>query len=172
MLKLASTRLWTTLVTWPDRRAWIQCAWVSVATLLTMVAIGWCTGLYRPEPGDLTALPLTAIGVFFVPALSEELVFRGLLAPSRRVGRSPWPAIGLSTLIYVAWHPLEGLTFLPGASSLFTRPDFLAVTTLLGLACAEMRWRTGSLWPAVLLHWALVVIWKTWLGGPSLESLS
>lgn len=172
MLKLASNRLWAALVTWPDRRAWAQCAWVSAVTLLAMVAIGAGTGLYRPGAGNLAVLPLTAVGVFFVPALGEEAIFRGLLVPSRGGDHSPWLAIGLSTVVYTAWHPLEGLTFLPGAGSLFTRPDFLGVTALLGLACAEMRWRTGSLWPAVLLHWALVVIWKTWLGGPSLDSLS
>jgi hypothetical protein len=30
-----------------------------------------------------------------------------------------------------------------------------------------MKRRTGSLWPAVILHWALVVVWQTWLGGVS-----
>jgi predicted Abi (CAAX) family protease len=30
-----------------------------------------------------------------------------------------------------------------------------------------MRRQTGSLWPAVILHWAVVVVWQTWLGGVS-----
>jgi len=168
----SATRLRASILAWPDSRAWIRCVLVSTATLLAMAAIGLSSGLYRPSHGELATLPLTAFSVFFVPALGEELIFRGLLVPSRTVGQTPWLAICLSTMAYLAWHPLEGLTFLPGACSLFTRPDFLAVTALLGLACAEMRWRTGSLWPAIFLHWALVVIWKMWLGGPNLESLS
>ena len=50
---------------------------------------------------------------------------------------------------------------------MFLRPDFLASTAILGLACALMRWRTGSLWPAVALHGGFVVVWQTWLGGVS-----
>jgi predicted Abi (CAAX) family protease len=25
--------------------------------------------------------------------------------------------------------------------------------------------RTGSIWPAVLIHWLVVVVWKTFFGG-------
>ena len=41
----------------------------------------------------------------------------------------------------------------------------LATTAIEGLGCALIRWRTGSLWPAVALHWLEVVVWQTWLGG-------
>ncbi len=104
--------------------------------------------------------------MLFVPALGEEIPFRGLLIPSRDETRNPWLAIAISTALYVAWHPLETLTFLPHAT-MFLRPDFLACTAILGLGCAVMRWRTGSLWPAVLLHGGFVVVWQTWLGGVS-----
>jgi predicted Abi (CAAX) family protease len=102
--------------------------------------------------------------VLFVPALGEEIPFRGLLVPARDEAGRPWTAIALSTALYVAWHPLEALTFLPQAT-MFLRPDFLACTAILGLGCALMRWRTGSLWPAVMLHGGFVVVWQTWLGG-------
>jgi predicted Abi (CAAX) family protease len=102
--------------------------------------------------------------VLFVPALGEEIPFRGLLVPARDEAGRPWTAIALSTALYVAWHPLEALTFMPKAT-MFLRPDFLACTAILGLGCALMRWRTGSLWPAVILHGGFVVVWQTWLGG-------
>jgi predicted Abi (CAAX) family protease len=38
---------------------------------------------------------------------------------------------------------------------------------VLGLGCAVMKLKTGSVWPAVILHWVLVVVWQTWLGGVS-----
>ncbi|MBX3479684.1 MAG: CPBP family intramembrane metalloprotease [Caulobacter sp.] len=160
-----------TLAGWPDRAGWLWSAAVGLPTLALMGLIGISTGLYHPAPGDLADLPMTLLTVLFVPALGEEAIFRGLLVPSRGEPGRVWPALALSTLVYVLWHPLEGLTFLPGARGLFCRPDFLLVTGLLGLACGLTRWRTGSLWPAVALHWAAVVIWKTWLGGPALETL-
>ncbi|NBO66362.1 MAG: CPBP family intramembrane metalloprotease [Acidobacteria bacterium] len=172
MVSAASQRLWKSLVVWPGTKAWTECGFLAAAVLLAMIGIGFSTGLYRLEPGNLANLPMLALGVFFVPALGEEAIFRGLLVPARTTDARPWKAIGWSTLAYVLWHPLEGLTFLPGAKLLFTRTDFLVVTGLLGLVCALMRWRTGSLWPAVFLHCGLVVIWKTWLGGPALDSLS
>jgi predicted Abi (CAAX) family protease len=33
-----------------------------------------------------------------------------------------------------------------------------------------MRQRTSSIWPGVGLHWLMVNLWQTWLGGFVLES--
>ena len=131
-----------------------------------MFAIGFTTGLYRlqsAEPG----LALRLLTVFFIPALGEELPFRGLLTPGPNESRRPWRAIAVSTTLYTLWHVVEALTFLPATAPVFLRPDFLVCCAVLGLGCAAMRLKTGSLWPAVILHWALVVVWQTWLGGIS-----
>lgn len=169
MIAAALHRLLISFRTLPDRAGWLFTALVGLPTLIAMAAIGLTTGLYALGPGDLAALPLTMLTVLFVPALGEEAVFRGLMVPSRP--ERPAVPVAVSTLLYVLWHPLEGFTFLPGARDLFARPDFLLVTGLLGLACGLTRWRTGSIWPAVLLHGAAVVVWKTWLGGPPLDQL-
>lgn len=157
-------RLRRSLTTLPDARGWALCALVAAVTGGLMAAIGFSTGLYAPTPA-VPGLPLRLLTVLFAPALGEEIPFRGLLIPGRdEARRSPWVAIAVSTALYVAWHPLEALTFLPQAG-MFLRPDFLACTAILGLGCALMRWRTGSLWPAVILHGGFVVVWQTWLGG-------
>jgi predicted Abi (CAAX) family protease len=150
------------LLTLPTARGWALCGLVAVATGALMAAIGFTTGLYALTP-TAPGLPFRLLTVLFVPALGEEIPFRGLLVPGPEAQR-PGLAIAASTALYVAWHPLEALTFLPQAT-MFLRPDFLACTTLLGLGCAVMRWRTGSLWPAVVLHGGFVVVWQTWLGG-------
>ena len=170
MTAAALRRLLDSFRTLPDRAGWAFSAAVGLPTLAAMAAIGLTTGLYALGPGDLAALPLTMLTVLFVPAIGEEAVFRGLL-PARGETANPAIPLAVSTLLYVLWHPLEGFTFLPGARDLFARPDFLLVTGLLGLACGLTRWRTGSIWPAVLLHWTAVVVWKTWLGGPALDQL-
>ncbi|WP_165190106.1 CPBP family glutamic-type intramembrane protease [Caulobacter soli] len=156
-------RLRRSLTTLPDARGWALCGLVAAITGGLMAAIGFSTGLYALTPA-VPGLPLRLLTVLFVPALGEEIPFRGLLVPGRDETSNPWPAIALSTALYVAWHPLEALTFLPQAA-MFLHPDFLACTAILGLACALMRWRTGSLWPAVILHGGFVAVWQTWLGG-------
>lgn len=157
-------RITRALTTLPAAQGWALCGLIGLATGVLMAVIGFTTGLYTLTPA-VPGLPLRLLTVLFVPALGEEIPFRGLLVPGPEV-RRPWPAIAISTALYVAWHPLEVLTFLPHAT-MFLRPDFLACTAILGLGCAIMRWRTGSLWPAVLLHGGFVVVWQTCLGGVS-----
>jgi predicted Abi (CAAX) family protease len=131
-----------------------------------MAAIGFTTGFYRLHPTE-PGLPLRLLTVFFVPALGEELVFRGLLTPGPNQSRRPGLEVAVATALYTLWHVVEALTFLPAAASVFLRLDFLACCAVLGLGCAIMKLKTGSVWPAVILHWVLVVVWQTWLGGVS-----
>ena len=107
--------------------------------------------------------------VMAVPALSEEIVFRGLLTPGRGARR---PVAGLiaAVALFALWHVIEALTFLPGAG-LFLTPGFLACATVLGAACAWMRYDTGSLWPAVALHGVTVWLWQTLFAGPGVADL-
>lgn len=165
-LTIHAARLAASLRAVPSARDWGFCLAVSLVTLATMAAIGFSTGLYRLTPTQ-PGLPLRLLTVLFVPALGEEIPFRGLLTPGPGEGRRPWLAIAFATGLYVLWHVVEALTFLPGAAAVFLRPDFLACCAVLGLGCAVTKRRTGSVWPAVVLHWALVVVWQTWLGGVS-----
>lgn len=158
-MKLTS-RLIRSLTTLPSAQRWLWCAAVAVVTLATMAAVGFATGLYHLTPTQ-PGLPLRLLTVLVVPALGEEVVFRGLLTPGPDETARPGRAIALSTGLYTLWHVLEALTFLPTAAPVFLRPDFLLCCAVLGLGCAVLRWRTGSLWPAVILHWALVVVWQT-----------
>lgn len=96
-----------------------------------------------------------SVVAFFIPALTEEIVFRGLLLPKR----SPiW--IARSLLAYVLWHPLEAVTFLPASAPYFLELQFLWLVAILGLFCTAAYIRTGSLWASVLVHWLVVVAWK------------
>lgn len=159
-------RLIASLRTWPTAREWMVCGWIALVVLAVMFAFGLATGLYQLTE-TRTGLPLRLVQVFFVPALGEELFFRGLLIPSRREASDHiWP-LRISLILYVAWHVVEALTFMPQAASVFLRLDFLACCGLLGLGCGMMKSITGSIWPAVILHWVLVVVWQTWLGGIS-----
>lgn len=161
-------RLASSLATWPDMRGWSFSCAVGAVTLAAVGAVGFSSGLYALHPANLNGMPFRLLAVFFAPALGEEVVFRGLLIPSRAETTRPTGHIVVAICLFIAWHLVEGKLILPVAAPLFERPDFLMCAGLLGLGCAVVRWRTGSLWPAVGLHWLMVTIWQTWLGGLTL----
>jgi membrane protease YdiL (CAAX protease family) len=75
--------------------------------------------------------------VSLLPALCEELAFRGGLL-SALLGRgSPARAIALSALAFAVFH---------------LDPVRLPAVLLLGMAFGWLAWRTGSLWPSALAH--------------------
>ena len=167
---LARDRVWRGIRTWPDLRGWGRTALIAALTFAGMAAVGLAGGLYHPT-SQLAGLPARLAVAFVAPALGEELVFRGLLVPDRSETPRPWRAITVVTAIFTLWHVAEALVLLPKARPIFLRVEFLACAAILGLGCALVRWRTSSLWPAVILHWLAVVVWQTWLGGPGLEAL-
>jgi predicted Abi (CAAX) family protease len=169
LIHMLSARLRRALITWPDAAGWRFAALAGAATLAPVALVGWAGGLFHAS-SDYAGLPLRLVSVIFVPALGEEAVFRGLLAPDRTETSRPALAIVLATAAFTAWHGVETL-FLRHAAPIFLRPDFLASVAILGVGAAIIRWRTGSLWPVVILHWAEVVVWQTWLGGPDVAAL-
>lgn len=107
--------------------------------------------------GELLAI--AALG-FFVPALGEEMVFRVALAGRTGVWRAT-----LALALFVLWHPAQVWLGLPMAQPAFLEPGFLIIAAALGLTCT-LAWRmTGTVWPAVVIHWLTVVGWKALLGG-------
>jgi sodium transport system permease protein len=80
---------------------------------------------------------LDVLALALAPALCEEALFRGLTLPSlaSRIG-GRWAV--LSTALLFAGFHLSLYRFLP--------------TALLGLVLGTVRWRSGSLWPAIAFH--------------------
>lgn len=154
------------LIIWPDLKGWVQCAAIAGVGTISIGVIAALTGLIRWQVGVENPFLLLLI-VFFVPALGEELVFRGLLTPERGETRRPALFIGLGVVLFILWHVFEALTFLPQAQ-VFMTPAFLLCAGVLGLSCALMRYLTGSLWSAVVFHAVVVWGWKAFLSGPKL----
>ena len=73
----------------------------------------------------------------FLPALCEEIAFRGALQTALMRGRSRFGAVVGAAVIFATLH-LDPVRF-PGV-------------LLVGLAFGWLAWRTGSLWPGVLAH--------------------
>lgn len=156
------------LSTLPDRRAWLEsAAW---ATVMAAVAgpLAWVAGLIGAGASWTEVSARTVLIPFVAPALLEECLFRGLLLPHpTRSGvplrhRARWWAGSLTA--YVAAHPLVAATVRPEAKAVFDTPPFLLEAALLGITSTALYERTGSLWPAVLLHGMVVGAWLS-LGG-------
>jgi predicted Abi (CAAX) family protease len=137
----------------PDMRAAIE----ALLLFLLVIAAGfWAahTGVlelhHRSSRGELLAISLSA---FLVPSLAEELVFRGWLRKGMPI------AAVISLLAFIAWHPLQTRLGLPFGRPEFTDAGFLSLVAVLGFACTLSRIRSGSIWPAVIIHWGTVVVW-------------
>jgi predicted Abi (CAAX) family protease len=155
MLDLVWRPLVTAATRRPGARDWAEAAALLAGFALIAAAAGLGTGLIAPRlDADPAALARVALAAVLVPALGEEAVFRGPLARGR------YPLAALSLALFVAWHPAQLALGLPWARPVFADPAFLALAGLLGLACTVSRMRSGSLWPAVAMHWIAVVAWK------------
>jgi predicted Abi (CAAX) family protease len=138
---------------------------------LFALGFGYLSGFFRSQ---LTAMPMPKfLGVmaitFVFPGITEELVFRGLVLPhpsEEKFARSRRNALIVSIIIFVFWHVGNAWLTFPVARPVFWDWRFLTIVVGLGWACGWSYQRTGSLWPSVLIHWFIVVIWKAFLGGP------
>lgn len=142
----------------PDLRAAIE----GVLLFLMVIAAGaWAasTGVLVLNPVPRDHVAAISLSAFLIPALSEEVVFRGWV----RKG-APIAAVG-SLLAYILWHPVQTWFGLPFGRPEFADPAFLGLVAWLGLACTLARLRSGSVWPGVVIHWGVVVVWKSLYGG-------
>jgi predicted Abi (CAAX) family protease len=151
----------------PEAGGWsrllVEAAWVIPLAML----LCWAGGLLHfglaDDPGLLLRLALVAI---IAPAFGEELLFRVLLLPAPGEPASAW-RLGVAVLLFVLWHPPQVLIFGPAWAVVVLNPWFLTAVAVVGIAATRLYRATGSIWPSVLLHWAIVVGWKAFFGAPS-----
>lgn len=110
---------------------------------------------------------LTAVGAGLLPAfiknLFEEFAWRGYLAPRvEALGLGAWAGHVWVGLVWAAWHLPYYLYFMRRAEfAAYTSqplavflPFFFAGVIVQAVVYGEIRRRTGSVWPAVLMHTA------------------
>lgn len=112
---------------------------------LAVVAFILSDGLFIAGPLQL----VSGLLVIFIAVLGEEIIFRGLL------WRAFIPAGPVQTVIVTSL--LTGLLFM-ARSTTDALPEALrlaAIATCGGFTYGALRWRTGSIWPVILIHTAL-----------------
>ncbi len=143
------------------------CAGLLLAALPVLGTAAWIGGFaaLTLEPNPQVWLQF-AVLIFFVPALGEELLFRALLVPPPEQPMSLWRWAAVVGL-FVAWHPLQAVTFGPPWAEMFLDPWFLPAVAALAIALVAQFRITGSIWPCVVSHWLVVLGWKLAFGGPT-----
>jgi predicted Abi (CAAX) family protease len=156
--------------TTPSAEAWLFCLGIFLLFIVITTPIGLRSGFLRINlmVDDRWRLVVVALLLYIRPALLEEVLFRALLLP-HPAQRYPlkitlvWAAVGL--VVFILSHPINGLFIRKSARSLFTDPIFLIFAGLLGMACTAVYLISGSIWPPMLIHWAVVTPWILFFGG-------
>lgn len=156
--------------TFPDIEIWLWSAGVLILLVIIVLPIGLRTGFVRVEPmtGGRRRLVFLALLLAIRPSLLEELIFRVLFIPHPAHGYPLsttliWAGVGL--FAFILFHPINGLFIRRDARPLFTDPLFLMFAGLLGIACTVTYLISGSIWPPMIIHWAVVTPWIFFFGG-------
>ena len=99
----------------------------------------------------------------FLQATAEELIFRGYLLQqlgSRFRSVLVWAV--LPSILFGLMHAWNA----EGAAAYY----YMAITGITGLTLALLVWRTGNLWAAVGMHWAVNVLSLTGVGAEGILS--
>jgi uncharacterized protein len=143
----------------------LPCVLVVLAGYLVLVALPWTRDLllderYRQGTGQALLLALVLVPLRTV--VLEEVAFRGVLWALLRRARGPGWATAVSSAVFGLWHVPAALAFADARGYAGAGPAGTAgvvaatvvVTAAAGVLLCELRRRSGSLAPAVALHWA------------------
>jgi membrane protease YdiL (CAAX protease family) len=125
-------------------------AWAALAALPILLVLNWiwhgaiaeAFSISIDDPfGRLRADGVSDTTLFVLvaafPALTEEIAFRGLVQHWLQVAIAPTIALVVSAGLFTLLH-----------FSLLSAPYLFLVGCVLGWA----KWRTGSLWPSIVIH--------------------
>lgn len=135
----------------PLKTFWL--VWPPLLYALLMLLLAWAGGWPRPR-----VLLMVACNAALV-AVSEELMFRGILLQGMLERYAVWPAVLMSSALFGVVHTTNGL-----ATGDFSGGLWQAVAAALqGVGYAAIRLRTRSVWPMVLVHgvWDFALVTAT-----------
>lgn len=169
LLDLLARRLTLAFSTIPDFTDWLVAAMLVLAYTAIALPVGFWSGFLKIDvQTSWPTITGVLIGCLLTPGLSEEVFFRVLILPhpgENASGLMLWFWGWASLVLFVVYHPLNALTFYPIGRSTFMNPVFLLLAAILGVACSIAYLQSGSIWPAVAVHWLAVTAWLLLLGG-------
>lgn len=176
-LLFAMVRLFHRVNPWallgPLRRTWRE-FWRVSLYLLPLYAFLVLPSLLLPEPevqysiGAWLALLPAMAPLLFVQISAEELVFRGYLQSHlAALAKHPIVWMGVPSVLF-------GLIHYDPLSPAYSAWSYVAWASVLGLVCADLTARSGTLGPALAVHFVnnfgamLILAADDWLYGAAL----
>ncbi len=156
-------RVKTACATAPNRGDWQYAMGLLIAFAIVYLPIGFSLGFLAI---DVQLSVWTILGVLFsaflMPGVNEELLFRAIMIPhtTERISvKKRQFCVLLSWILFIGYH------LHPFVPSFFRTPAFLIGAALVGVVCTLSYYRSGSIWPSIVLHWLIVVAWLLVFGG-------
>ena len=135
--------------------SWRRAAVATAITLAATILLGLALGLFRWDSGWPTSALLVFAIANLIAVAAEELLFRGLLQQHLLRPLGAFHAWWITAVLF-------GLAHLPFSA------EFALIATIAGLGYGYVAWQTGSLWPAIGLHWGLNLLHFTLFSYPLL----
>ncbi|BBD68221.1 abortive infection protein [Nostoc commune NIES-4072] len=150
MINLIIRRLTTALSTFPTITNLLELILPLTGLTILLLFIGFQSEFLKLHILEKSWQEIVKIIVFsfFIPGLSEEIVFRVLFLPHPTENPSLktqiiWIIITL--VAFIIYHPFQGLTWNPGGYEVFINPNFLILAALLGVICTIAYLISGSI---------------------------
>ena len=126
-----------------------------VVTLFVGVLLGF-SSITEFAAGKFTQTFLTALPIFFIFAIFEEVGWRGYLSPKLdELGLNRFAASAIVAVVWATWHLpyIHELTWVYSSENLVTFiPRFYLVCFALSIIFGELRSVSGTFWTAILIH--------------------
>lgn len=135
----------------PLKTFWL--VWPPLLYALLMLLLAWAGGWPMPR-----VLLMVACNAALV-AISEELMFRGILLQGMLERYALWPAVLMCSALFGVVHTTNGLATGDVSGALWQA----VAAALQGVGYAAIRLRTRSVWPMVLVHglWDFALVTAT-----------
>lgn len=154
----------------PSKQDWLNLVIYCGLFAIIILPLGLLSGFIKPQlaPTTWSKMLLMSSVFLLIPSTNEELFFRVLLNPSPDSTANTtlkFLAYGATTVLFMVYHPWQAYTFNKKGDPVFYDPVFLLATLLLGAFSAILYTRSNSIYPSIIFHWVIVVIWVMFLGG-------
>ncbi len=132
-------------------------------TLVTFLLPASLLGRYAVVPGSLGTMPVVLLAGDALQGMVQEVQFRGALLSWLEGTVRPWQANLVQACFFGLAH--IAIVFYAGPGI-----PLIPLAILLGYAAGWLTQKTGSLWPALLLH-AFIDIWVSLVIVPGLYGM-
>lgn len=163
LLMRAVTRDWSDLGLRPGIRKnarWYLVGLLAIPAMMVLtLLVGFIfsiSSISEFSLGKFLQTYLTALPIFIIFAIFEEVGWRGYLAPKLdSLGTNPFVAYAIVAIVWASWHLpyIRELTWVYTSEDLSVFiPRYYLVCFALSILYGETRGITATFWPAVLMH--------------------